>query len=303
MAELTLSGLRVLEHVAALGSFTAAAEVLGYTQSAISRQVAGMETAVGTPLFERSPRGVRLSEAGAALVEHAASVQAAMDMATNAVARVRDRLAGQLSVGGYPSALAVLVPRAIARLAAGNPALTVTLHEASTPSLLDLVRAGGLDLAVVALGAELPEYDVEGLRADLLMIDALRIAVPAEHRLAGRHRVAPEELRHEAWIVGRRASPRDPRFGTWPSLASPRIAYAVQEWPARLGLVAAGLGIAIVPGIAAVSVPAGVTILEVDDPSRQPSRAVVVSPTRRSPAADAMAAALRHEAARIATPW
>jgi DNA-binding transcriptional LysR family regulator len=212
---------------------------------------------------------------------------------------LRDRLEGRLAVGAFPSALAVLVPRALARLRRAHPAVVVTLREGTTPVHLRRVRAGRLELAVVALDpAELGELD--DLRVEVLFEGRLLVAVPAAHRLAGRGTVEVEELEDEPWIVGD-AGGGDPLLGVWPGLQGvPRIAYTVRDWPARLGLVAAGLGLAVIPGVAAGTMPPGVHVVAVDD--RRPVRRVVVAVTRpeRSASAAALVEALREEGASIA---
>src|SRR5690606_30897352 len=96
MAEMTLAGFRVVHEVAGQGSFSAAAISLGYTQSAVSRQVAAMEHAAGTALFERLPRGVRPTAAGEVLVRRAARILGEVDGALEEVSGVRDRLAGRM---------------------------------------------------------------------------------------------------------------------------------------------------------------------------------------------------------------
>lgn len=298
---LTLSGLEVLRSVAALGSFSAAGEALGYSQSAVSRQVAAMERAVGAELFRRSPRGVRLTDAGRLLVEHATTALGELDTARAAIARLGQRVAGRLAVGAIPTAGMSLVPQAVARLLASHPDVDVELHEGSTPALAERVAAGVLDLAVVALRPAGREHDFGALRPELLLVDPLRVAVAASHRLATRGRVDVGELRDEPWIIGRPGTAGEPIFAAWPSLQAPRIAYRARDWPARLGLVAAGLGIALVPGLVARSVPAGVAVIDVDDPQhdRDPSAVTIVAPGA-PPAAAAIVTALRVEAARFA---
>ena len=293
MTELTIVGLRVVGEVAAHGSFTAAADALGYTQSAVSRQIAAMEDAAGAALFERLPRGVRLTSAGAVLVRHAAAVLDRLDAATLELHGLGDRLEGRLAIGAYPCALATLVPRALARMRRDHPAVAVTLREGTTPTHLRRVRAGRLELAVVATGTGLP-HDVDDLRSEVLLEGALLVAVPAEHRLAGRGRVDVRELEDEAWIAG---DPTRGDFGAWPGLeGTPRIAFTVRDWAARLGLVAAGLGLAVIPGLTAGTMPPSVGLVAVDEPS--PLRRAVVAITRaeRSPSATALVAALRAEA-------
>jgi DNA-binding transcriptional LysR family regulator len=297
---LTITGLRVVEQAALLGSFSRAAEALGYTQSAISRQIAAMEAAVGARLFDRVARGVRPTEAGTVLVEHATAVLAELESAEAAIARIRERLDGRLVVGSIPVAMSVLVPRAIARLSRVNPGLDISLHEGSTPILVERVRHGLLDLAVAALGPELPQYDLQGLRRDVLLVGRLQVAVPAGHRLAERDRVPVDELRDEPWIVGQARSEDEPIFAAWPTLPDARPAYAGRDWPSRLGMVAAGLGVAVMPKIGAASVPAGVVVIDVDDPAHEPRSAVTLTPPEPTAAAQAMIAALRTEAAGIA---
>ncbi|AGZ41553.1 LysR family transcriptional regulator [Actinoplanes friuliensis] len=299
MADFTLVGLRVIREVAATGSFTAAAESLGYTQSAISRQVGVMEDAAGSPLFDRHARGVVPSPAGAVLVRHATTVLARIEAAEQELAGLRDRLAGRLSIGGFPTAAAVLLPRAIAHLARDHPGLAVALHEGSTPALLSRLRSGRLEVAVIGVGHGLQDYDLTGLRRHRLLDDDLRIAVAANHRLARRRRVTVADLRSETWIIGTGAQ-GDPQFGAWPTLRDARTGHAVREWPTRLGLVAAGLGITLLPGIAAASVPEGVKVVKVDDPDWGGRSCAAVTAQDPSPAAAAMVRALHDEAAVLA---
>jgi DNA-binding transcriptional LysR family regulator len=298
MAEVTLAGLRVVREVAATGSFTAAAAALGYTQSAISRQVAMMEAAAGTALFERHARGVRPSPAGALLVRHATTALAVVDTAEQELAGLRDRLAGRLSIGAFPAAAAVLVPRALAALHTRHPGLVVTLEEGATPALLARLRGGRTEVVVIGVGDGLPGYDLAGLHQDVLTEDDLRVAVPAGHRLARRGHATVADLRDEPWIVGR-GGRGEPQFGGWPTLAEPRVAHAVRSWTTRLGMVAAGLGIALLPGVAAASAPAGVAVVPVEDPAWHGRAAVVVTRPGRSAGATAVVGALREQAAQL----
>ncbi|GIJ45247.1 LysR family transcriptional regulator [Virgisporangium aliadipatigenens] len=298
MAEVTLVGLRVVREVADTGSFTAAAEALGYTQSAISRQVAAMEAAAGTALFERFARGVRPTAAGAVLAAHAATVLGAVDTAERDLAGLRDRLAGRLRLGAFPAAGAVLVPRALARLRAAHPGLAVTIEEGATPALLSRLRSARLDVIVIGTGQGLPDYDLGELRQHPLVTDDLRVAVPSTHRLSRKARVTPADLSAETWIVGRGAR-GEPQFGAWPTLADPRIGHTTRSWTTRLGMVAAGLGVALLPGIAADSVPRGVTAVRVHDPAWHGRTATVLTAQAPSVAARAAVRALRRAAAAL----
>ncbi|MGA6157300.1 LysR family transcriptional regulator [Stenotrophomonas sp. NPDC087984] len=300
MAELSLTGLRVVQAVVDTGSFTAAADALGYTQSAVSRQVAAMEAAAGAPLFVRGARGVTPSPAGEVLARRAATVLSEIDAVSADLAGLTDHITGRVSMAAFPSAAAVLVPRTLARLRDDHPALIVEFGEASSPTQLRQLRAHRIDVAVIGVGADLPGYEFEGLRRDLLLDGGLLLAVPANHRFAGRGTIPVTELRDEPWIVGKGLRD-DPQFGAWPTLDHPRIAYAAREWPTRLGLVATGLGIAVLPEVAAAAIPAGVRTVRVDDPAWLGRAVVAVTARDRSPEVTATVEALRHEAARLRT--
>ena len=288
----TLEGLRVCREVALLGSFTAAARSLGYSQPAISRQIAAMEDAVGYRLFAREVRGVSVTPAGAVVVEHAARIIGATAALRHDLDGLGERLAGRVALGAFPAAMSVLVPRAVARLAVDFPALVVALTEAASRALVRDVHAGRLGVAVIATGAGLPDYDLEGLMQHRIYAGDMCVAVPTGHRLAATGRVAVRELAGEPLIAGA-GSAGDPQFTAWPTLADPVIRYRVVGWPARLGLVAAGLGICLMPELAALSVPDGVTTVQVDDPS-WPGRTSVAL-TAAAPGEDvrAVIAALR----------
>ncbi|MFJ9760576.1 LysR family transcriptional regulator [Streptomyces sp. NPDC101149] len=302
MPELTLTGLRVTLEVAQRGSFTAAAEALGYTQSAVSRQIIATEAAVGAPLFERHARGVRPTLSGEALLRYARRMIADAEAAELEIAGLRDRLAGRLAVGAYPTAAAVLVPRAIARLQKAHPALTVGLWEAGSPAQLRRLRAGRLEVAVVAIGEGLPDYDFTGLHVEVIRTGrGIGVAVHTAHSLASREEVHVDDLAQEAWIVGA-GEEGGPRFGAWPTLEAPRVAYEAHSWQTRLGLVAAGLGVSVMPGLAADTVPQGVKWLRVEDPALVFKReTVMVTATDASARARAMCQAMRDEVAELAT--
>jgi DNA-binding transcriptional LysR family regulator len=290
----SITGLRVAREVAAQGSFTAAAEALGYTQSAVSRQIAALEQAAGAPLFERQARGVRPTRAGRILLGHAAAILDRVEAASSELAGLEDRLAGRVAVGVFPSALAALVPRALARLRDAHPALTIALHEGGTPAHLRRLRAGRLQVATVAVGDGLDPYDLSGLRADPIFDGRLLLAVGAAHPFARRDRVDVAELEGVSWIV---TGADGPQFDVWPSAPEPHhVAYAVRDWPGRLGLVAAGLGVAVVPQIMAAAMPPGVHLVAVDEPAPLRRSVLAVTATDPSPGAAAFVAALRAEA-------
>jgi DNA-binding transcriptional LysR family regulator len=302
MPELTLTGLRVALEVAQRGSFTAAAEALGYTQSAVSRQVIMLEAAVGTRLFERHARGVRATLSGEALLRHARRMIAHAEAAELEIAGLRDRLAGTLAVGAYPTAAAALVPGAIARLRTAHPALIVNLREAGSPAQLRLLRTGRLEVAVLAIGEGLPDYDLSELRVEVVRTGlGIGVVVCLDHPLASRDEVHVDDLAREAWIVGAGDRGSGPQFGAWPTLEAPRVAYRTGSWQTRMGLVAAGLGVSVMPGLAAGAVPRGVKWLRVEDPALVFRReTVMVTAVEPSVPARAMLKAVREESAGLA---
>jgi DNA-binding transcriptional LysR family regulator len=295
MADLTVTALRVVHAVVGTGSFTATADLLGYTQSAVSRQVAAAEAAAGVPLFVRGARGVVPTPAGALVARRAAAVLNEIDAVGKDLAGLADRLGGRVTLGAFPTATWVLAPRAVATARRQHPGLTVDLQEGSTPALLRQLRAGRVDVAVIALGADLPAYDLDGLRRDHLLDGRSLVAVPRGHRFAGRSQVSVTELAGEEWIVGKGLR-GEPQFGAWPTLVEPKVAYAAREWHARLGLVAAGLGITTLPEMAAVAVSDQVVTVRVDDPAWLGRAAFAVTLPERAPGSDAVVGALREVA-------
>lgn len=293
MQEPTLVGLRVVFEVDRTGSFSAAAEVLGYTQSAVSRQVAATERAFGSPLFERRARGVAATAAGAAVARQARVVLDRVAATTQEVAGLRDRLAGRVAVGAFPTAAAVLVPPAIAQLLRTHPDLQVRLMEGPTITQLTALHRRRLDVAVLASGDGLPEYDMDGLLLTPIPTGlGPGVAVPYDHPLAGREWLRPRDLDDQQWVVG--PTTKDaPDFGVWPGVRNARVGFEVRDWPTRLGLVAAGLGIAVVPGFVAGTLPKGVRWLAVHEADTGFRRAVQAATSATpTPGALAMVAAL-----------
>ncbi|MER6633074.1 LysR family transcriptional regulator [Streptomyces sp. NPDC000987] len=292
--------LRVFLEVARHGSFTLAARTLGWTQSAVSRQISSLEAALGGgPLFDRLPRGVRPTEAGRILVPHAEAVTEALHGAGRELAALREAADGRLRFGAFATADAALVPHALAAFRARHPRVRVSREEGLTPALLGLLDAGRLDLAVVSTTGRAP---LEAYELHHLLDESLYVAVAAGHPLAGRDGpVRLGELADADWISG---SSRPE--GTLLDTASrqgfrPRVAHVVAEWTAKQGYVAAGLGVALVPALAAASVRPDVALLRVLDEDA-PARAVYAATVRGrtpSPAALAFLAALREAAARV----
>lgn len=299
--DLSTVWLRVFLEVARHGSFTVAARTLGWTQSAVSRQIASLESALGgTPLFDRLPRGVRLTEAGRVLVPHAEAVAESLHGAGRELAALREVAGGRVRFGAFATADAALVPRALSSFRDRHPGVRLSREEGFTPRLLDRLASGHLDLAIVSTTGRAPlgAYELHHL-----LDESLYVAVPAGHPLTGQGPVRLGQLADADWISGS-ARPE----GTLLDAAlrqgfRPRVAHVVAEWTAKEGYVAAGLGVALVPSLAAGSVRADVALVPVRDEGA-PARAVYAAAVRGrslSAAAEAFVGVLREEAARIPT--
>ncbi|MFJ8623462.1 LysR family transcriptional regulator [Kitasatospora sp. NPDC093550] len=245
-----MAWLDVFRTVAHLGSFTAAGERLGFTQSAISRQIATLESELGTSLFDRLARGVRLTEHGRALLPHAEALLERLDTTRRDLAALTELTAGHLRVGAFDSANAALVPGALAAFRAAHPQVAISLTEGLSAHLLDLLANGAIDLALVASYTQ-DAYDSDQFDLRPLLDDPVLVALPRDHRLAGRRRLRLAELADEPWIAARRNAETTLLAACLRSGFRPRIEYAVGAWTAKLGLVAAGLGPTLIPALAA----------------------------------------------------
>ncbi|MFF2552693.1 LysR family transcriptional regulator [Nocardia sp. NPDC058058] len=293
MGEFTVTGLRVVREAARTGSFTRAAQRLGYTQSAVSRQITLMEQAAGHPLFDRQARGVRPTEACRIVLRHADTVLDSLDTAREELRNPQPP--SRIRIGAFSTANAALIPRAITIAAQQNPSLKVRLREGMTPGLLSGIARGRIDMAVLSGTVDAPP----GVEVAPLLLDSLHLAVHAAHPLAAHTTLAPTALRTEKWIVGSE-DPRSTLLGGWAHAGwQPHIAYVARDWVAKLGLVAAGLGVTLVPGLAVPALPATVSVILIDDPAAV--RPTVLAYRRGGPGdTHPFAEALRDSAAQLA---
>ncbi|MFD5218631.1 LysR family transcriptional regulator [Streptomyces tendae] len=279
--------LRVLRAVASTGSFSAAGRELGCTQPAVSQQMKALESSVGTPLLVRTGREMRLTQAGEALVRHAAGIIAGLTAAEEEVAAIAGLRAGRVRLVSFPSGSSTLVPTALAALRAAHPGTRVFLEEAEPPNSVELLREGDCDVALAfryegAAGAE--EWDDLVVRP--LLTDRLVALVPEGHRLARTEgSLAIGELARESWIAG------CPRCrGQLVEVCegagfSPRIDFATDDYPAVVGLVGAGLGVAVLPQLAVESVrPRGVRTVALEPAVRREIVALTLPDLAQVPA-------------------
>src|SRR4051794_20342317 len=191
--------LRVLREVAAKGSFSAAAESLANTQSAVSQQIAALEREAGTVLVDRSARGVRLTDAGAALVRHADVILARLADAETELEAIAGLRGGRLRIASFPTAGASLMPVAIARFRERHPGVELSMDLAEPPEYMPRLRGGEWDIAVTNLATIRREED--GVLYTHVLDDPMFVALPADHRLARRRTVRLEELSDEDWML------------------------------------------------------------------------------------------------------
>ncbi|WP_285663061.1 LysR family transcriptional regulator [Actinorhabdospora filicis] len=293
--DVSLTALRVFRAVADQGTFTAAAVSLGYTQSAVSRQIAAIERAAGASLLERRRDGVRLTPAGRVVMRRAVVVLDEID----AAARELSGLPGgavTVRLGWVPTAGATVVPKALAALRHSDPGIEVRTREGNTPALARALRAGAVDLALLASAPPFrpPDDESPPLAVRTLTERPLCLAVPEGHPLARADFADVEDLRGQRWIAGSPAD-GDRVMGVWPGLGErPEIAHTARDWLAKLHLVAAGLGVTTAPASLAGIAPPGVRILPVRGGPLELRRLVVARvPGPPDEAVNRVAAALR----------
>jgi len=271
--EFSVTGLRVLREVSERGSFTAAARALGYTQSAVSRQVAALEAAAGRPMFERRRDGVILTAAGSRLLVRAMRVLDELDDASRELSGAQPT-AGPVRLGAFPTAVVGLLPGVVSGLPRG---LVVSVREGGTPALVRALRAGTLDLAVLAQAPPFRPLDSTSPALEVVTLAEreLLLCVGVGHPFASRDAVDVDDLLGQVWVAGR-SDTGEALPGVWPGLAErPHIRYVVRDWWAKLQLVAEGLAITTIPPVAAHLLPDGVRAVAVRGEPQETRRLVL----------------------------
>ena len=258
---LDVKRLKVLREVARSGSFSAAAEELGYTQPAISQQISALEREAGTRLLQRGARGVTLTDAGRSLVDHSDAILARLAAAEEELEAIAGLRGGRLRLASFPTAGATLVPLAIAMFSDRHPDVELSLIEAEPEDALPRLRAGDLDVALTFEYSSLPGSVHEPLNDEVelvhLLDDPMYVALPRSHPLARKRGLKLEELADENWILGTTGSCPDASiFLRSCQLAGfePRIAFNSDDYFAMQGFVAAGVGASFIPDLALMSV-------------------------------------------------
>jgi len=287
--------LRVLHEVSLRGSVTAAAATLHVTPSAVSQQLAQLEREAGCDLLERAGRGVVLTDAGTTLVRHAEVVLRALEGAEAGLAAARGSVVGVVRVGSFPSAASVLAAPAAARARRRHPELDVRITEIEDVAGLVDLRAAALDVVIVQEYDHVPWRAPDGVERHRLATDHLHLVTPRGGD-APTGRLA--DLADAQWV----ASPAGTPCGTSTLQAcrdagfEPDIRHRALDFGLLLDLVAAGLGVALIPGLGLRHVPREVDVTPLRRPQLKrtifaATRAAGVGPRR--PAIDAFLAELR----------
>lgn len=244
--------LHVLRMVRQHGTVTAAAAALHLTPSAVSQQLRSLARDLGVDLLRPQGRGVRLTPEAQVLLHHADALYARWEEARGDLDAYRHGDRGPLRVCGFPSVLAALLPSATEHLRARAPALRLQVVQADPGESLDLLVAGEADLALLEVSAATPATVDERVEQEQLFDDPLQLAVPADHPLAGRDAVALADAIDEPWVGG-------PANGSYHQIEvltcsqagfTPDFVHRALDWSAYLAIVGAGLGVALVPGLA-----------------------------------------------------
>ncbi len=295
---LNVGRLKILKEVAYRGSLSSAAEALSYTQSAVSQQIASLEAEAGMTLLERHSRGVSLTAAGQTLLGHAEGILAQLDAAEAALATIAGLRGGRLRMASFPTAGATLMPLAIASFRAAHPDVELTLAEHEPEQIVERLHAGELDLGLLFEFEEQTLLQEDMTRVELL-VDPMYLALPRAHPLVARKRLRLEDLAGEAWVQTSRSSPCARHVVRCCHAAGfePNVAFESDDYQTVQGLVAAGVGVALIPRLA-LSVVREDIVIRAPAPASPVRQVLAAAPpgARLIPAAPAMLAILEESA-------
>ena len=277
-------------------SFTRAAEELALSQPSVSHQVAALEQEIGARLIDRRPGGLQLTAAGAMLLEHADAIAVRFDLAALQLAEVADDERSHLRIGAFPTALAGLVPSAVAQVRAAHPEARVTVEESAADELPERVRSGELHLAVDFQDAALPRREFEDTERRDLMREPFLVTLPPDHRLAGHEAVRIRDLADDDWTA---AYPdglivRACRAAGF----EPRLVSMTRDQLAIRGLITRGLAVTLAPRLLAEAFT-GTALRPIAGKGPERDVYALLPPGGRHPLAQPMLAALARTAAEL----
>ncbi|WP_328637109.1 LysR family transcriptional regulator [Streptomyces canus] len=262
---LNLERLRTLDALARHGSVSGAAEGLHITTSAVSQQMSKLEREVGQQLLAKNGRGVRLTDAGRLLADHAARILSQVELAQSDLEAQRGQVVGELRLAAFPTAARGLFPVAIAGLCSAHPGLRISSREMEPePAILAVIR-GDYDLAVVLDWYNKPLPMPDGLVKASIVDDTADVAMPATHRHAHRSEVDLEDFADDDWVTwGESEFCHEWLMHTLRSKGiEPRVAHRAEEHPTQLALVGAGLGVCVAPRLGRGPIPEDVRTVPV----------------------------------------
>jgi DNA-binding transcriptional LysR family regulator len=287
---LNLGRLRVLVEVINRRSFSDAAAALSYTQSAVSQSIARLEAETGATLVVRDRRGVRATAAGATLVEHAEAIFAQVRAAEDELAAVLGVRGGRLRVASFPSAGSTLMPQAVALFRRRHPGVALTLAEGEPEDIAPRLHAGEFDLALLFQFPGVEPAPAGNLAITSLLEDPMHVALPVEHPLATKPELSLADLRLQDWVQTS-ATSACARHVVRSCLAAgfePRVTFESDDYETVQGLVAAGVGVALIPRLALTRLHPGIVVRSLEPAS--PVRTVVAATASgRAVAASALA--------------
>jgi DNA-binding transcriptional LysR family regulator len=282
--------MRVLREVALRGSFSAAAESLSFTQSAVSQQIAALEREAGTVLVQRSARGVRLTEAGEAVVRHAEAILARLAEAEAELEAIAGLRGGRLRLAAFESAASSIMPLAIAGFSQRHPAVELSMTLLEPEDSLPMLRAGELDLALT-FESRATDDVVDGISLHHLLEDPMFLVLPGGHPLARKRNLRLADVASDAWIGGSAGCECNRLIMRSCAAAGfdPRIAFETDEYSAVQGLVAAGVGVSLIAELGLINVREDIVVRSLgrETPVRQ-VHAATLAEGYRSPATQAM---------------
>lgn len=294
--------LKILREVAERGSFSAAADELHLTQSAVSQQIAALERETGTKLLDRNHGRVRLTDPGATLVSHAEAVIGRLEEAERELADISGLRGGRLRMVSFPTAGATLVARAVPAFSSKFPDVELQLDEAEPESSLPCLRCGDYDLALAYDFDSVPFPEDRDTERELLLEERLQVALPADHPLAGRKSVRLEQLEAEDWACGNLPSSCRRHVIEWTRAAGfdAKISFASDDYQVTQALVASGMAVALLPELLLTGRNPGIKVVNIKPvPPIRRTWAFTLPADLRSPAAEAMLEILGAEAKRL----
>ncbi|MFI8436827.1 LysR family transcriptional regulator [Streptomyces sp. NPDC079020] len=292
---LNLERLRTLDALARHGSVSGAAGGLHVTTSAVSQQMAKLEREVGQQLLARNGRGVRLTDAGRLLADHAARILSQVELAQSDIEAQRGEVVGEVEIAAFPTAARGLFPAALGFLRTDHPELKVRTRELEPEQGVLAVLRGDVDLAVVLEWSNKRLPVPGGLTRSELLDDAPDIAMPAAHPLADRTEVALADFAEDEWV----SWPAGEFCYEWLMFTlrsegiEPRISHLAGEHHTQLALVAAGFGVCVAPRLGRGPVPDGVRLVPVRQTMRRHVHAMWRTDADRRPSVRAAVEALR----------